>query len=64
MIKKEFTMNETVALMHEDTATVLRGIVSFVEKWKCEREEIIDFLIEVADNKEAQSVVVRLRDEL
>lgn len=63
-IKNEFTRNETVALMHEDSAATLKSLVDFFKEWEVEREEIIEFMIEVSEEKAAQAVVCRLRDEL
>lgn len=59
-----FTQNETVALMHEDTATSLQLLADHIEKWQMERDEIIEYMREIADEKAAQAIVCRLRDEL
>lgn len=64
MANKIFTHNEAVALMHEDTAEAFRMMADFIEKWDMEKQEIIAYMIEIADAKDAQSIVTKLRDEI
>jgi hypothetical protein len=59
-----FTRNEVVALMHDDTAAALKRIADFIEKYKMDWPESVQLLREISDEKDAQAIVVRLRDEL
>ncbi|HUM52284.1 MAG TPA: hypothetical protein PK431_10730 [Chitinophagales bacterium] len=59
-----YTRNESVEMMHSNTASALKIIAKSVEKWGIDKDEIIEYLIEVADEMEAQSLVVAMRDEL
>jgi hypothetical protein len=59
-----FTKNETLSLMHEAAASDLRDIVSFIKKHNLTVEQIIRLLEEIADQSEAQSIVVDLRDKI
>jgi len=63
-MKNEFTQNEIAAMMHENTSIALRRIADFVEKFKMGWEESASLLREIADETEAQVVVVKLRDEI
>ena len=63
-MKKEFTRNETVALMHENEANAFRMIADHIERFKIDHEESVRLLREIADEKEAQAMVVSLRDNL
>lgn len=58
------TYNEIVAIMHKEGASMLRDIADHIEKWQHSTQEIVTLLREIADEKEAQSVVVKLRNEL
>lgn len=60
----KYTDNEVIALMHQDTASALKKIADHIEKWKIGYQGTADFLREIADQKDAQAVVCRLRDEL
>lgn len=64
MPNKEFTINDTVALMHEDTALAFRRLADFIEKYEMDWQETVEFMREIADNKEAQAIVVKLRDDI
>ena len=64
MTDHAYTRNETLALMHEDSAYSLKAIADHIEKWQMERDEIVRLIREIADAKDAQSVVCRLRDEI
>jgi hypothetical protein len=59
-MKAYFTSNETLALMYENTADALRRIADYIEKWKHDNEQTVDLLREIADEHEAQSMVVSL----
>lgn len=60
----EYTANEAIALAHEDRAIGLRKIADHVEEHEYTAQQIIAFLREFADESEAQSIVVELRDNL
>lgn len=64
-VKKTMTNNDAVSMAHKDRASSLRAIADHIEKWESEYtvQEIIDYLRELADGSEAQSMVVDLRDE-
>lgn len=62
--KKEWTRNECVEMMNANTAQALKKIADFVKKYEYDAETIIEYLIEVSDEMEAQALVVSLRDEL
>jgi hypothetical protein len=64
MPDKVFTRNEAVIMMHKNECIALRSIADFVEKWDYPAEEIIKYMRELADEFEAQIVVVELRDQL
>lgn len=62
--KKEWTKNEAIEMMHANTASALKKIADFVEKWDYSEKQIIDYLREIGSEMEAQALVVSLRDEL
>jgi hypothetical protein len=63
-MKKEFTKNEVCEMMHNNTAESLKTISFFVERWELDAKEIVEYLIEIADELAAQAIVVSMRDEL
>lgn len=64
MPKKEWTKNEAVEMMHTNTSKALKSIANFVREYEYTAEEIIDYLIDTAEQMEAQALVVAMRDEL
>jgi len=63
-MKKTWTQNEAVEMMNQNTANALKQIASHVKKWKMKKKEIIEYLIEISDEMEAQALVVSMRDEI
>jgi hypothetical protein len=61
---KEFSRNETVSLMHRNTANSIRALVDHAKKFKYKKEQIYELLLDIADELEAQAIVVELRDKL
>jgi len=59
-----YSRNESVEMMHTNTANALKTIAEMVGKWGYNSEQIIDYLIEIAEEMEAQALVVSIRDEL
>lgn len=51
-------------MMHRNNAFSFRKVAEFAETHQLSAEEIIEFLKENADEMEAQSVVVDLREKL
>jgi len=62
--KEKFTGNEAIEMMHNNTATAFKKTADFFEKNEYDAEEAIAYLREVADEIEAQALVVSMRDEL
>jgi hypothetical protein len=62
--KKVFTENEWIAGRHAFLSWALRKIADHCEKWEHDPDEIIEYMREIADEHEAQEMVVKLRDEL
>lgn len=62
--EKTFRHNECVEMMHNNTATALKLIADFLEKHEYTGEMAVDYLREIAEEMEAQAVVVSMRDEL
>lgn len=62
--QKVFTKNEWIAGRHEFLAESLRRIADFCEKWDYTPDQIYQFMREIADEHEAQGMVVKLRDKL
>jgi hypothetical protein len=50
--------------MYENTADGLRKIADYVEKHKLDYIETAILLREISDEQDAQSIVVKLRDDL
>lgn len=61
---KEMTRNEVVELMLVNNTSAFRLVAGFIEQYEMDWEEAVEYLREAADEMEAQSVVVRMRDEL
>lgn len=61
---KEFTKNEALGMMYNNTANSLNSIADHVEQFEMDWQDVVVFLREVADELSAQSVVVNLRDTL
>ena len=59
-----YTTNEAVAAMHRNTANALNSIAAFSKKHEYTGEMLCDYLIEVAEEMNAQSLVVEMRTEL
>jgi len=59
-----FTRNEASEMHLSYGALVLNRTIKFVEKNEYTREEIIDWMTELAEEMEAQALVVSMRDEL
>lgn len=59
-----YTSNESIEMMHQNTANSLKRIADFVEKEGYGSAEIIDYLRELQEAMEAQALVVSIRDEL
>ena len=64
MVKKEWTNNEVVEAMHDNTAKAFKKIADYVKVQNYSSKQIIDFLYEMSDELEAQAKLVALRDEL
>lgn len=61
--KKMWTKNEAIEMMHSNTSNALKAIADAVKRWEYDADEIIDYLIELSEDMEAQALVVTLRDE-
>jgi hypothetical protein len=61
---KTFTSNEAVEMMHKNNADSFKKVADHCEKHEYTGEMIIDYLRELAEEMEAQSLVVAMRDEL
>lgn len=59
-----FTKNEAESMICKRAAEDLRLIASHVEEHNYSSEKIIEWLRELADQSEAQIVVIELRDKL
>ena len=62
MVKKEWTDNECIAMMHKERANSFRMVADWVEKHKVSWSEVVKLLRDSADEAEAQIIVVNLRD--
>ncbi len=62
--KAEYTSNEAILMMYKCAAKDFRLIADHCENHNYPAEEIIKFLRELADEQEAQAIVVDLRDKL
>lgn len=60
------TKNEVLELMHESTAYALRKLADHFDKFKDEYtiENVVSYLREIADEQEAQTIVIQLRDNI
>jgi hypothetical protein len=61
---QSFTQNQCVEMMHKNTSNSLKDIATHLEKHEHSVEEAIKFLREIAEEMEAQALVVSMRDEL
>jgi hypothetical protein len=59
-----FTDNEAVEMMHKNNADSFKRVADFCEKHDYTGEMIVEYLREIAEEMEAQSLVVAMRDEL
>jgi hypothetical protein len=64
MPEKVFTKNDAIALMHKDRASSLRKIAEHIRKYQLSLVDTYILLMELADEAEAQAMVVDLRDTL
>lgn len=64
MPDKEFTKNEAAAMMHKNECISLRQMAKHVEECDYSAEMIIKFMRDMADEHEAQVIVVELRDSI
>jgi DNA topoisomerase VI subunit B len=64
VVMKEWTDNQAVEMMLVNNTSAFRRVADFIERYEMDHEEAVACLREWADEMEAQSVVVRLRDEL
>lgn len=62
--KKEWTDNEAIEMMHNNTSKALKSIAEFAIKNDYTAEDIINFLLETGEEMAAQALVVKMRDEL
>lgn len=62
--KPEYTSNEAISMMHRCAAKDFRLVADHCEEHNYPSDEIIKFLRELADEQEAQAIVVDLRDQL
>lgn len=60
----EYTRNEILDLMYRSEAANLKTIADYIEKHRLDWEESAQLIREISDEQDAQSVVVRLRDDL
>lgn len=58
------TRNEAVEMMNAHAGNCLKSIAKLCKKQDMDSDEIIDYLIEIAEEFEAQALVVSMRDEL
>ena len=63
MAKREWTDNEAIAMMHRNTRNALRQIADFILKHEMDYEESSEYLLEIAEEMDAQAMVVDLRDK-
>lgn len=64
MADKKWTDNEAIEMMHSNTAKAFKSVANYARNHSLSKKEIIDFLIETAEEMEAQAIVVKNRDEL
>ena len=58
------TNNEAISMMHKYTAKSLCDIADFLKKHKYTGDMAVEYLREISEELNAQSLVVSLRDEL
>jgi hypothetical protein len=58
------TDNDALIMMHKNAVQHLRLIADHAEKWEYTAKQLIEYMRELADEHEAQAVVVDLRDRL
>lgn len=56
--------NEVEALMHDERASAFRKVADHFKTFEFTIEEAIELMHEIADEAEAQAIVVRLRDQI
>jgi len=61
---KVWTDNDAVEMMHRNTSTAFKNVAEFVSKTEMQRDDIIEYLLEISDLLDAQAQVVSLRDKL
>lgn len=54
--------NDALLMMHKNAIQHLRLIAEHAEKWNYTAEQIIQYMRELADEHEAQAIVVDMRD--
>jgi len=59
-----YTRNQTVEMMHKNTANALESIADFLEKHEYTGEMAIEYLRDISEEMKSQAMVVSLRDEL
>jgi hypothetical protein len=59
-----FSRNETIALMHRNSAYAMRQLSDYIEKHNLPISEIVRLLHEIADEQDAHAVVCDLRDQI
>lgn len=62
--KKELTRNEAVEMMHANTALAFRQTAKALKILQLDNVQTVKYLNELADELEAQSLTVSLRDML
>lgn len=62
--KKVFTQNDAVSLMNRHRAISFREVAKWIEETKPSSDYISTMLMEMADDADAQAMVVDLRDTL
>lgn len=63
-MSKEFTENEALEMMYNNTGNAFKSVAKFIEEYEMSKQEIIDYLIEIAEQHHAQSIVIKLRDDI
>lgn len=62
--ERKHTDNDALMMMHKNAVQHLRLIADHAEKWEYTAKQLIEYMRELADEHEAQSIVVDLRDKL
>lgn len=60
----ELTRNEILDLMYRSESANLKTLADYIEKHELDWQESAQLIREIADEQDAQSIVVRLRDDL